>query len=82
MLSGVTYEKIDDDGLHIIHDNEPCVLPVDSIIICAGQTEENSLFEPLKQLGQTVHVIGGAHKALELDARNAIYQAYALGLKI
>ena len=82
MLSGVTYEKIDDDGLHLIHDNESCVLPVDSIIICAGQTEENSLFEPLKQLGQTVHVIGGAHKALELDARNAIYQAYALGLKI
>jgi 2,4-dienoyl-CoA reductase (NADPH2) len=78
MLSGVTYIKIDDQGLHLLVDEKPHVLEVDSIIICTGQTELRSLFEPLKDKGKNVHLIGGAFKALELDARHAIDQACRL----
>lgn len=78
MLTGVTYVRIDDQGLHILVDEKQRVLAVDSVIICTGQLELRSLFEPLKQAGQTVHLIGGAFKALELDARHAIDQACRL----
>ncbi len=43
MLGGVSYEKVDDDGLHVTVDGEPRVLEVDNVIVCAGQ-------EPLKDL--------------------------------
>lgn len=78
MLSGVTYVRIDDQGLHILMDEKPRVLDVDSVVICTGQLELRALFEPLKQAGHTVHLIGGAFKALELDARHAIGQACRL----
>ena len=82
MLSGVTYERIDDEGLHISIDGKPRLLAVDSVVICTGQVELCSLYEPLKQAGQRVHVIGGAYKALELDARHAIDQACRLAALI
>ena len=78
MFSGVSYQYIDDDGLHIVLDNKPQVLAVDSIIVCAGQEEMNALYQPLKQAGCSAHLIGGAFKALELDARHAINQASRL----
>jgi 2,4-dienoyl-CoA reductase (NADPH2) len=82
MLSGVDYEQIDDLGLHIRMDEKTEILAVDTIVICAGQTELNELFAPLKQLGKSVHLIGGAYKALELDARHAIDQAARLAALI
>ena len=78
MLAGVTYVRIDDQGLHILIGEKPRLLAVDSVVICTGQIELRPLFEPLKQAGQTVHLIGGAFKALELDARHAIDQACRL----
>ncbi|HAT1597226.1 TPA: NAD(P)-binding protein [Legionella pneumophila] len=78
MLSGVNYERIDDQGLHLVVDDKPQVLEVDSIVICAGQIELKNLYEPLKIAGKLVHLIGGAYKALELDARHAIDQACRL----
>lgn len=77
-LSGVTYQKIDDAGLHMMVDEQTRTLAVDHIIICAGQLSENSLAEALKAVGKKVHTIGGAHKALELDARHAIAEATEL----
>lgn len=82
MLSGVTYVRIDDEGLHILIDQKPRTLAVDSVVICTGQIESRSLYEPLKQAGQSVHLIGGAYKALELDARHAIDQACRLAALI
>lgn len=78
MLSGVTYVRIDDDGLHILIDNQSRVLAVDTIVLCTGQIELNDLYEPLKSAGCSVHLIGGAFKAMELDARHAIDQACRL----
>lgn len=78
MLSGVSYERIDDQGLHIRINDKSEVLPVDSIILCAGQEELRDLYEPLKEAGIKVHLVGGAYKAMELDARHAIDQACRL----
>lgn len=78
MFSGVSYEKIDDQGLHCRINDAPCVLDVDSIVICAGQEELRDLYQPLHEAGKSVHMVGGAYKALELDARHAIDQASRL----
>ncbi len=78
MISGVTYQQIDSRGLHVIMEGQPRLLEVDSVVICTGQIELRTLLEPLKEAGQTVHIIGGAYKALELDARHAINQACRL----
>src|SRR5699024_7896014 len=72
MLGGVSYERIDDDGLHIRIDDKPQLLEVDNIVICAGQLSRTELVEPLEAAGLNVHIIGGAHVAAELDAKRAI----------
>ena len=82
MLQQVSYEKVDDAGLHITVAGEPQVLPVDNVVVCAGQVPLNDLQEALSAAGQTVHVIGGAHEAKELDAKKAIKQASYLVAKI
>jgi 2,4-dienoyl-CoA reductase (NADPH2) len=78
MISGVVYQRIDDKGLHVLIDHQSTVLDVDSIIVCAGQEEASALYGVLKNTGRPVHLIGGAFKALELDAKHAINQASRL----
>ncbi|MBE1294534.1 MAG: FAD-dependent oxidoreductase [Rhodobacteraceae bacterium] len=81
MLGGVNYEKIDDDGLHISFGEareNPRVLDVDNVVICAGQISDRSLADALEAEGVTCHVIGGADVAAELDAKRAINQGTRL----
>lgn len=80
--SGVHYQKIDDEGLHLEVNGQSTVLKVDNIILCAGQIENADLFHELKKMSKDVHLIGGAYKALELDAKQAIEQATRLGLLV
>ncbi|MBT0585160.1 NADPH-dependent 2,4-dienoyl-CoA reductase [Alteromonas oceanisediminis] len=82
MIAGVTYEKIDDEGLHIVIDDKPKVLAVDHVIICAGQDPLTELKDELLQVQMTVHVIGGADVAAELDAKRAIRQGAELAAEI
>ena len=82
MLARCSYERIDDDGLHLTIDNEPRVLAVDTVVICAGQISERSLEAPLNERGVPVHVIGGASQASELDARRAFDQGTRLAAEI
>ncbi|WP_145585682.1 FAD-dependent oxidoreductase [Yersinia rochesterensis] len=82
MLNSVNYESIDDEGLHIIRAEQASCLPVDTIIICAGQEPRRELHQPLLDMGKTVHLIGGADVAVELDARRAIDQGTRLALAI
>lgn len=82
MISGVQYEAIDDEGLHVSINEKSQVLPVDTVVICAGQIEFAELYTPLKEAGKLVHLVGGAYKALELDARHAIDQACRLAALI
>ncbi|MCW8399720.1 NADPH-dependent 2,4-dienoyl-CoA reductase [Legionella sp. PATHC038] len=82
MISGVQYDAIDDEGLHVCINEQSQILPVDTVVICAGQVELAELFAPLKEAGKVVHLVGGAYKALELDARHAIDQACRLAALI
>ena len=82
MMPGVHYRRIDDDGLWIDVKGKSELLAVDSVVICSGQVEFKPLHEPLQSAGRSVHVIGGAHRALELDARHAIHQACRLAAMI
>jgi len=78
MLGGVTYLRIDDDGLHIEVDGRPTVLAVDTVIVCAGQEPNRTLYNTLIDVGFAPHVIGGAREATELDAKRAIRQGVEL----
>lgn len=81
--TNVSYHKIDDSGLHIVLKNgTKKMFDVDNIIICAGQEPENKLFHYLKNRGIKTHLIGGALKADELDAKRAINEAARLAAKI
>lgn len=82
MVTDVQYNKIDDKGLHFTQDGEQKLLEVDTIILCAGQVSEKSLFKPLTDMGVSVHLIGGSAVAAELDAKHAIRQATKLALEI
>ncbi|MGN5173926.1 oxidoreductase [Aeromonas veronii] len=78
MLSGVQYLRIDDEGLHIqVGETKQC-LPVDQVIICAGQEPLKELQAGLQAAGKPVHIIGGADVAAELDAKRAIRQGAEL----
>ena len=81
MVGGVNYEKIDADGLHISYGEareNPEVINADTVVLCAGQVSERSLADTLADAGKTVHVIGGADVAAELDAKRAIDQGTRL----
>lgn len=82
MLAGVTYRKIDDDGLHITVNGEERTLPVDNVVICAGQEPQRELLADLQTAGVQVHLIGGADKAEELDAKRAINQGLELAIAL
>ena len=75
MLANVTYEKIDDDGLHINVGGEYQVLKVDNIVVCAGQVALRDMYEELQAAGKSVTLVGGSNEASELDAKRAIKEA-------
>lgn len=82
MMSGVRYDKFDEDGLHIHVNDEAKLLPVDHVVVCAGQESFTAMYDALKQVGKKVHLIGGAKEAGELDAKRAIRQGAELAAKI
>ncbi|MBQ0931416.1 NADPH-dependent 2,4-dienoyl-CoA reductase [Ideonella sp. 4Y16] len=85
MLGGVNYEQISDAGLKISEGEQrenPRWLEVDTVVLCAGQEPLRALQAPLQALGLTVHVIGGAQEAGELDAKRAIDQGVRLGARL
>jgi len=79
-LSGCTYERIDDDGLHLLINGVPRLLEVDTVVVCAGQEPEAGLATELRALGVEPAVIGGAELAAELDALRAIDQGTRLAM--
>ncbi|MFF9150579.1 FAD-dependent oxidoreductase [Streptomyces sp. NPDC014861] len=78
MVAGVSYDRIDDEGLHLSIDGERQVLPVDTIVLCSGQEPQRGLYEELVAAGRPAHLIGGADVAAELDAKRAIDQGTRL----
>lgn len=85
MIGGVNYDRIDTNGLHVSFGaakENPALIEAESIVLCAGQESENELADDLRILGKTVHVIGGADLATELDAKRAIDQGTRLAARI
>jgi 2,4-dienoyl-CoA reductase (NADPH2) len=81
-LSGAEYVRVEDKGLVIVHEGRERLLTVDTIVICAGQVSENKLERELSDRQLGCHLIGGALKAGELDARRAIDQGTRLGFSL
>ena len=82
MIGGVSYRHFDDAGLHVQINDQPRVLEVDNLVICAGQEPNRALADQLTALGVPVHVIGGADVAAELDAKRAIDQGTRLAARL
>ena len=78
ILIGVTYLRIDADGLHIVHDGASKLIEADTIVVCAGQEAEQTLYRALQAQGAPVHIIGSAKLATELDANRAIPEGMEL----
>ncbi|MFG2028702.1 FAD-dependent oxidoreductase [Streptomyces sp. NPDC048825] len=78
MIPGVQYDRIDDEGLHVTVGGQSTVLPVDTIVLCTGQEPCRDLYDELRAGGRSVHLIGGADVAAELDAKRAIKQGTEL----
>ncbi len=82
MLGGVGYERIDEAGLHLRIDGAARCLAVDTIVVCAGQESNRELQSALAAIGRSVHLIGGADLAAELDAKRAIDQGTRLAAQL
>ena len=85
MIGGVNYERIDAEGLHVSYGEareNPTLIAVDTVVMCAGQVPERTLADALIAAGRTCHVIGGADVAAELDAKRAIDQGTRLAATI
>jgi 2,4-dienoyl-CoA reductase (NADPH2) len=78
MLGGVSYLGLDDAGFRIRVDGQEQTLPVDHVVVCAGQEPRRELFDALQAAGTPAHLIGGADVAAELDAKRAIAQGSRL----
>jgi 2,4-dienoyl-CoA reductase (NADPH2) len=73
---------MDDEGLHILVKGMAQCLDVDHVVLCSGQESEASLLTPLQAAGIPVSVIGGAHQAQEIDARQAIEQGMRVAMTL
>ena len=82
MLAGVQYHGIDDEGLHVDVQGQRQTMPVDTVVLCAGQEPLRELAEALRATGREVHLIGGADEAAELDAKRAIRQGAELAARL
>lgn len=82
MMPGVTYERIDDEGLHVTLDGEPRTIPVDTVVVCTGQEPMRELSDALAERGVNAQLIGGADVAAELDAKRAILQGTEIAAQL
>ncbi|MER5633290.1 NADPH-dependent 2,4-dienoyl-CoA reductase [Streptomyces nitrosporeus] len=81
-IAGASYDLIDDEGLHLTVDGVRQVLPVDTVVLCAGQEPRRELYEALVAAGRRVRLIGGADVAAELDAKRAVQQGTELAAEL
>ena len=81
-VSGVSYRQLDANGLHITVGERAEQLSVDTVIVCAGQEPNRDLALALAGAGLELHLIGGAERAAELDAKRAILQGAELAARL
>lgn len=74
-VTGASYDKVDQDGLHITQNEQSRLIEVDTVVLCAGQESNRDLVGGLESAGLSYKLVGGAELAAELDAKRAIRQA-------
>jgi len=85
MIGGVNYERITPEGLLVTYGEQRKdgqLIECDTIVLCAGQEPLRELQAPLIAAGVSVHLIGGADEAAELDAKRAIDQGTRLAARL
>ncbi len=82
LFGGVSYNKVDEEGLHIERNGKSELLEADTIVLCAGQESVRPFESMWDKLGDKLHVIGGADHAGELDAVRAIRQGVKLAVRL
>jgi 2,4-dienoyl-CoA reductase (NADPH2) len=82
ILAGVTYTRIDDRGLHYVHEGEARLFECESVVLCTGQLAVRSLYDELVAAGRSPHLIGGAERAEELDALRAFDQGLRVAMAL
>ncbi len=78
MRGGVSYDRITAQGLWVGTPDGPQLIAADTIVLCAGQEPARGLADALTARGRPPHIIGGADRAAELDAKRAIDQGTRL----
>ena len=82
LLNEVKYKRIHDGGIDLEHNGSHLTLPVDQVILCAGQQLDERLFLELQSVNKPIHRIGGAMRADELNALRAIEEGTVLAMKL
>jgi 2,4-dienoyl-CoA reductase (NADPH2) len=85
MVGGVNYERITPQGLFVTFGEQRrdgTLIECDTVVLCAGQEPLRELQAPLVAAGVSVHLIGGAAEAAELDAKRAIDQGTRLAARL
>jgi 2,4-dienoyl-CoA reductase (NADPH2) len=82
MIPGVSYRRIDSEGLIVEIGGNEKRIAADTVVICAGQDPLRDLEAPLRAAGVRLDLIGGADEARELDARRAIDQGTRLACEL
>jgi 2,4-dienoyl-CoA reductase (NADPH2) len=76
------HDRLDAQGLHILRDGRPQILPVDDVVICTGQDADLTLAHALTAAQIPYHLLGGAADPHEIDAKRAIDEGTCLGLSL
>ncbi len=81
-MAGVAYERIDDAGVHVTVDGMAHLVEADTVVNCSGQEPLRELLADLQAAGMSVHLIGGAERAAELDAKRAFDEGTRLAARL
>ena len=82
MYSQCEYLSMTDKGFRVKIDGVEEILPVDNVVICAGQESQETLSSGLNLPKENIHIIGGAKNASGLDAKRAIKEAAYLAAEL
>lgn len=80
MWGGVTYLHRDTQGLHILRDGLPQTLPVDAVVLCAGQDADLGLVQALTVVNILFQMIDGAADPHKIEAKRIIDHGTRSGL--
>ncbi|MFE3058768.1 FAD-dependent oxidoreductase [Nocardia sp. NPDC059239] len=82
ILTGVSYSKVGEDGLHIEQGGVDRTIEADTVINCTGQEPRTDLVEMLATARIRCSLIGGARDSSGVDIGRAVDEATRLAVRI